>query len=533
MIFTLHRYIFRELFKVFLLSAVALTLILTLGSILRPIQEYGVGPRQVVHLMGYFLPIFLTFVLPMAALFAGTLVYGRFAGDNELDACRAGGVGMLTLIYPGLALAVMVAIANLMLSFHVMPAFVRRAERALKADAKQIIFRNIQRRGYYELKDGGYLIYADHADPQENILSGVIVTQLDESRIREITVAENAKVNFDPHKNFNQVRITAYNTYQMSPDEQGGFSAEWIPVTAPFPSLLGDEIKFKKLDEMKKIRLDLTEFYPINKKAGDVYAQFTTELLAQNIEEEISSEPGSFYKLLGEPNSVEFTAGSCSVLQEEKVLLSGGVFAAEFDTDTGQTLRTLTAEKAFLHIEGDKFAPTLTLDIYHPTWRHPDGTDGLAQRHIIRGLLLPNSITNMSETNDVLETIKPEAVSAALHNNPGLRLSNLQKELAREISKTLTEIKAEMHSRLVFGIGCVPMIIIGIGLGIILKGGHPLAAFGVSCIPAAVLIVGILTGRNLTKNPAAPADSGVIMMWAALAFLGLLAITIHRRLLKT
>src|SRR4030043_1935176 len=100
MVFTLHRYIFRELLKVFIPSAAALTLMLSLGSVLRPVQEYGVGPRQVVHLIGYFLPITLTFVLPMAALFAGALVYGRFASDNELDACKAGGVSLLTLVYP-------------------------------------------------------------------------------------------------------------------------------------------------------------------------------------------------------------------------------------------------------------------------------------------------------------------------------------------------------------------------------------------------------------------------------------------------
>ncbi|MBW3019425.1 LptF/LptG family permease, partial [Candidatus Woesearchaeota archaeon] len=96
MLFTLHRYIFRELFRVFLLAAIALSLILSLGSILQPVQEYGVGPRQVVHLMGYFLPITLTFVLPMAALFAGALVYGRFTSDNEYDACRASGISVLT-----------------------------------------------------------------------------------------------------------------------------------------------------------------------------------------------------------------------------------------------------------------------------------------------------------------------------------------------------------------------------------------------------------------------------------------------------
>ena len=54
MVFTLHRYVFRELLRVFLLATVGLTLILSLGAILRPVQEYGVGPRQVVHILLYF-----------------------------------------------------------------------------------------------------------------------------------------------------------------------------------------------------------------------------------------------------------------------------------------------------------------------------------------------------------------------------------------------------------------------------------------------------------------------------------------------
>jgi lipopolysaccharide export system permease protein len=177
MLFTLHRYIFRELFRIFLLAVVALTLMLSLGSILQPVQEYGVGPRQVLHFMGYFLPITLTFVLPMAALFACSLVYGRFASDSELDACRASGISLVKLVKPGLTLAIIVTIANLFLSFYVMPVFVHRAEQSLKADAKKILFRNIERRRYYELPpDYRYLIYADQVDQQNDTLSGVIVT---------------------------------------------------------------------------------------------------------------------------------------------------------------------------------------------------------------------------------------------------------------------------------------------------------------------------------------------------------------------
>jgi lipopolysaccharide export LptBFGC system permease protein LptF len=532
--------------KVFVPSAVALTLILSLGSILRPVQEYGAGPRQVVHLMGYFLPVTLTFVLPMAALFAATLVYGRFASDNELDACKASGVSLLTLVYPGLVLAIIVAIANLIFSFHVMPVFVHRAEESLKADAKQILFRNVQRSGYYKLPpDGRYRIYADVADPRNNTLSGVIVTEVKGSEIEKIVTAESARVNFDPHERFNEVQITAYNTYQMGLEDESPFSAEWIPLTVPFPSLLGDDIKFKKIGEMKKIRLDLMRFDPIAKLARDTYAQFTTELLAEDIAKKISrgsegtssslnttEDVNNFYELHSGEKLVKFTAGQCNVRGEEQVQLSDEVAVVECDAFSKKALRTLRCARASLHIEGDKFAPTLTMDLRSPKWQQTDGTEGLAQRVIIRGLVLPKAVTDKFVTTDVLETVSPASIDSALQKGPSQRLKTLQSRLQRKIRGTLADIRAELHSRLVFGIGCVALIMIGIGLGIILKGGHLLSAFGASSVPAAVLIVCIMMGKNITKNPGTQVSSGIVLMWAAIVLLSVLAVMIYRKLLK-
>ena len=534
MVFTLHRYIFREVFKVFVLAAVALTLIMSLCSILRPVQEYGVGPGQVVDLMIYFLPITLTFVLPMAALFATTLVYGRLANDNELDACKASGISLLPLVYPGLVLAVIVATANLLLSFYVMPGFVQHAESSLKNDARQILFRNVQRKGYYQLPpDEKYRIYADNADIRNNILSGVVAAEVaDGSRIKRIITADTAKVDFIPHEKFNEVRITAHNTYQIGPDEDSGLSAEWLSLTAEFGSLMGDNIQFKKIDEMKKIKIDPLLFDPVNKIARRLYAQFTAELLAQCINETFASQTSPYFRLHSDRQIVEFTAKNCAIRDEKQLRLTDDVVVVLRDLQNSRPPRSLLANKAFLNIEGDELTPTLTLDVRNAKWQTEQNSENLLNRQIIRGLILPTSVTDHFKSPDILKDITPQAISSALHNPPGNYLTTLQKDLRKKITKTLAQIKAETHSRLVFGIGCITLILTGIGLGVILKDGHLLTAFAASALPALALITIIIAGKNLTENLSIKSNVGIVLMWTGLIVLSVLAFLLYRRLLK-
>ncbi|MBN2594551.1 MAG: LptF/LptG family permease [Sedimentisphaerales bacterium] len=527
-----------------MLAVVALTLMLSLGSILQPVQEYGVGPRQVLSLMGYFLPITLTFVLPMAALFACSLVYGRFAGDSELDACRASGISLLRLVHPGLALAIIVTIANLLLSFYVMPVFVHRAEKSFKTDAKKILFRNIERRRYYELPpDYRYLIYADQTDLQNSVLSGVIVTEMKNNEIKDIFTAEIAKIKFNPHERFNEVQIDAYKSSLMGAESEAG--AEWGSMSVELGTMLSDEIKFKKIDEMREIEADLMNFYPIEKLARETYAQIIVELLTHDINTTIidpdESTPentngaGRFYELLGMPNSVKFIAGRCSA-QEEELELSGEgeVMVIEYNTESRQILRTLICEKALLHIEGDKLAPTLTMDIYNAK---EEGSDELMMRYIIRGLIRPKITDNLAnKVKTESGSLRVEKLISIFPELSGLQpsksLGSLESKLAREVNRTLVRIKAEIHTRLAFGAGCIPMILIGIGLGIIKKGGHLLSAFGASCIPAAVLIVCIISGENLIKSYGSESAAGIAVIWAGLVFLLFLVVIIYHRLLK-
>jgi lipopolysaccharide export LptBFGC system permease protein LptF len=512
---------------------------MSLGSILRPVQEFGVGPGQVLRLMIYFLPVTLTFVLPMAALFATTLVYGRLANDNELDACRASGISILTLVYPGFILAVIVATANLLLSFYVMPAFIHQAENSLKNDARQILFRNIQRKGYYSLPpDGRCRIYADNADMQNNVLSGVVAVDMaPNGSIKRIITAETAKVVFDPHQNINDVHVNAHNACQIAPGEDTAFFAEHLSLTTEFGALLGDNIQFKKIDQMKQIRRNPMLFEPVDRLARQLYAMFTAELLAQQINDAFSSPAKTPFKLFSDRQVVEFSAKSCSIRDEECLILADDVTITERPVSGDTPPRTMRCQKAFINIEGDEMAPTLTLDIQNAKWTSPDPQnpqteENIIARQIIRGLVMPAAVTDNFKTDDILSEISPKAISAALHDGPDKRLLAIQDQLQKRIRRTFTAISAEMNSRLVFGVGCVTLIMIGIGLGIVLKGGHLLTAFAASAAPALVFISCIIMGKNIAENPSSRVIFGVPMMWAGLIILSLLGLELYRRLLR-
>jgi len=535
MIFTLHRYIFREVFKVFILAALALTLIISLGMILRPVQEYGVGPQQVFHLIGYFLPITLAFILPMAALFASSLVYGRFAGDNELDACRASGIGIASLIYPGLALAIMVAITNLILSFYVTPAFVQRAEKSLKADAQKIVFRNIQRQGYYNSPDNSWQVYADLVDLKYKMLSGVVITQFGKSGMEKIITCDNAFVKFDSNDLLNEVQITALKPYYVNCITKETSFLEKTSLTNEFPPLLGDNIKFKKIEEIKKIQSNYMRFNPIAQKAYEVYGQFIAELIAADIQRTITAGGDKFYRLHSGQKIIRFTADNCSAINEQRIELTGNINAEVSDSFTSASApRTFRCPKAILFVEGQENILTITMVMYDTRWRTKDGAENLSGSFSVPGLVLPDKIVNITNnvtTNNLLQVISPASIISWLQKEPPA-LKALSNELQTKINKTAAAIEAETHSRLAFGIGCVPLVLIGLGLGIMKKGGHLLSAFGISSIPAGILTICIMSGRNIIQNPGTKQFIGIIIIWGGVLLLFLIAGIIYKLLTR-
>lgn len=538
MVFTLHRYIFRELFRVFLLATLALMLMLSVGLLIPMIQDYGVSPVQIINLMGYFLPITLTFVLPMSALFSASLIYGRFAADRELDACRASGISQWTLIYPGLTLAILVAVANLVLSFHIAPSFIHRTEKSVKANAEQILFRNIQREGSYALPQSTYHLYADRAIPEMNLLEGVVIVNLvgdgPDVPPRLIT-AERAKVRIETLPTYNEATVVAQNAYRFN-ENDWSFIGD-TSITTQFPSLLSDDIKFQKIEQMKQIKNNKLNFFPIRKQVLKARAQLAVEMLAQDINRQMATK--GYYQFEDVDGLKVYTlrTTSCQVdpFSSNGILLSGTTHLVQDEPlrpDRVVSYQSNTSGEIRLESAGEHLLLEMTLD--NPSWQRPGIPSGKAISKFVPDLKFPQSLLTSLGMDTILTTIERfNNDEIVLDAGPTGRLEVLCEKIPEELIDVDNEIYAEIHSRLVLGLGCIALILTGIALGIQFRGGHMLSAFGASAIPGGVLVIFILAGKEMTKNPSTDVMTGVWTMWLGFFVLVMLTLWVYRKLLRT
>jgi LPS export ABC transporter permease LptG/LPS export ABC transporter permease LptF len=95
------RYILREITSYALLGGVLFTFILFMRYLL-PLMELAVrgvaSPFDILRLIAYLLPGFLSFTIPMAVLIGILLGLSRLAADSEVTAMRASGFGVLSFV---------------------------------------------------------------------------------------------------------------------------------------------------------------------------------------------------------------------------------------------------------------------------------------------------------------------------------------------------------------------------------------------------------------------------------------------------
>ncbi len=103
--YILTRYVVWEVLKYFLLTLVALTLVVT------PIMGIGEGLRKglpalvILRILPYMLPEMLGITIPASMLFAVCSVFGRMTGANEIVALKSLGISPMAVVWPAIVAA--------------------------------------------------------------------------------------------------------------------------------------------------------------------------------------------------------------------------------------------------------------------------------------------------------------------------------------------------------------------------------------------------------------------------------------------
>jgi len=174
---TLFLYVFKDLLRIFFLTVLALAGIMSFGGLLQPLTRQGLEVGQLGRILTYLAPAMTTYALPIAALFATTMVYGRLSADNELTACRASGISHLAVAAPAFLLGLAVSIFSLLLLCFIVPKLTLEVERIINSNIGRIIAtkidhdHQIQFGNFNVFAQGAHLYPADLSHPRQQIVS--------------------------------------------------------------------------------------------------------------------------------------------------------------------------------------------------------------------------------------------------------------------------------------------------------------------------------------------------------------------------
>jgi lipopolysaccharide export LptBFGC system permease protein LptF len=319
---TLFWYIFLDLLKIFGLTNGALSGVMSFGGLVRPLTKQGLGISEVASLILHLLPAMSTYSLPIAALFATTLVYGKLASDNEIVAMRAGGISHLAIALPGIVLGLIVCVLSLALLFFIVPVHTLQAEKVVYSNVARLLATSIERTHEFELGSTGAVLSAQGArivaagdnDPNRQtvvldspliINSEVVRGPQGKMRVpKEFYTARQATVHISSVPSSDEVEVVAQLEQGISFPRRfnkavtGGIEATQFG-PARIPSQLAEKVKFMDLRKLWDLRDDPDLSSRVQKAARECNRRQQQRIILAEIQRQLTRSGMAVFRSTG------------------------------------------------------------------------------------------------------------------------------------------------------------------------------------------------------------------------------------------
>jgi len=134
----IDRYIISQCLPYFGISVAVFTFIFLthqLLDIMDFIVNYNIGIKPMLLMVGYSIPYFLVFIIPIATMLAVLLAFLQMSGDNEIVALKSSGVSVYRLLYPVLTFCICTCLLTAFMTIWALP----RGKTAFKELAINIV----------------------------------------------------------------------------------------------------------------------------------------------------------------------------------------------------------------------------------------------------------------------------------------------------------------------------------------------------------------------------------------------------------
>lgn len=550
---TLFWYIFRDLLRIFLMTSLALAGIMSFGGLVRPLTDQGLDGAQVGRVLLYLLPAMLTYSLPIAAIFATTMVYGRLSADNELIACRGAGIDHFSIAMPALVLGLVVAIVGLLCLCFVVPVFTLRVERVAYTNLARWVANRIERTHQIKFADANMTIFAlraevpELANPDEQvvILYGPMITTYLSVKAKpgerrpmvpeRFYMARQATVYITQYPQTNEIYIeAALEDGSGFPRELAGATHGGIEVTQfgpyPVPSPIKENTKFMNILQLKKMFLVPTLNKKLNTQRMKLVEYEQVIAYLNSVGEQLRRSGEVILSSVQNPNETYTVQTPFAELvsregEEVVVRAPGAERLIRFvENKSGGQIIHETRELR-LRVQADNPADKMVVTV-----RLTDPAVRVGEHASVQPPFQRPVVVNMPAAIAEVRQRSADYYATAAHLPGGV-----QEGLRRDLSVLRNNIQSEMHARAAFAISCLILVVIGCALGMMFKSGNFLSAFAVSAVPAIAIITLIIAGQQVAGNPAVKEalKMGLTLIWSGNAVVAVLAVALMWRMQRT
>jgi len=196
----IYLYVFKEIVQILLLSIFVLTFIMVIsriGQLTDLIINKGVEIKDILLLIVYSSPPYLTFTLPMSFLLSTIVVLGRLSTENEVLALKASGINLKYLFIPVVLIGFLISFLGVLNTVILLPNSGNLFRQTLINVVKKGITIE-DREGIFNDNIPGVVIYIDKVDKDNKRLSGILVSEDRDRDIKQMISANRGIIHLDP-----------------------------------------------------------------------------------------------------------------------------------------------------------------------------------------------------------------------------------------------------------------------------------------------------------------------------------------------